>query len=279
MDEKYKMPDLSYHNGSVTMQKIKDAGCKRVAIRAGYGQNNIDKKYVANGEGSVKVNLPVMLYWFSYAYTADMATQEAAYAVAQAKKYWSNCPIAFDWEYDSMKFAQKHGVTPDKTLITNMAIAFLNGVKAAGYIPVLYTNEDYYKNYFDLETIKAAVGKVYVWYARYTSKLPTNRESIVDIWQYTSGGYIDGVSGRVDLNKVYTDFGADAEEVSNDYYPIYTGVSVSIITALRMVGESDTTYSHRKQIAEANGITKYRGTATQNTTMVKMLRNGTLKRA
>ena len=62
-------------------------------------------------------------------------------------------------------------------------------------------------------------------------------------------------------------------------YPKYTGTSDSIVAALAAVGEKDTSKAHRAQIAAANGITNYTYTEAQNLKMVKLLKEGTLKKA
>ena len=95
-----------------------------------------------------------------------------------------------------------------KALATDMTIAFLKEVKASGYVPVLYTNRDYLKNYFDLEKITKEVGTVYIWFALYASKLPVSEEAVADIWQCTSTAKVPGISGNVDLNNFFTDFTA-----------------------------------------------------------------------
>lgn len=202
----YDGPDISYHQGNVNIKAIRDAGYKRVGIRAGYGKNNVDQKYVINAEACHNLNVPVMLYWFSYAYTVEMAVAEAKYAIAQAKKYWLKCPIAFDFEYASVNFARKNGVEITKNLCTDMAIAFLKEVKASGYVPVIYMNRDYLRNYFDIQRIVEEVRTVYLWYARYASTIPDSELNPADVWQHTSSGRIPGVTGNVDLNHFYTDF-------------------------------------------------------------------------
>ncbi|MBR1524365.1 MAG: hypothetical protein IJ641_07910 [Lachnospiraceae bacterium] len=63
------------------------------------------------------------------------------------------------------------------------------------------------------------------------------------------------------------------------YYPVYSGNTVSIVTALAAVGEKDTSYTHRSKIAAANSITGYKGTAAQNTSMLNLLKQGRLKKA
>lgn len=204
--ELYKGPDISKHNGIVNIKKVRDAGYKRIGIRAGYGKNNVDEKYVSNALASFNLAVQVLLYWFSYAYTVAMAAAEAEFCIDQAKKYWNKCPIAFDFEYDSVNYARKKGVNVTKQLATDMAIAFLTKVKDAGYLPVIYTNRDYLKNYFDMDKIVEALGKVYVWYARYTSSLSETEIDLADIWQYTSSGSVSGISGKCDINIFYTDF-------------------------------------------------------------------------
>lgn len=63
------------------------------------------------------------------------------------------------------------------------------------------------------------------------------------------------------------------------YYPRYTGSVTSIVVALQAVGEKDTSFSHRKQIAAANKIKGYEGTAGQNIKMVNLLKAGKLVKA
>lgn len=59
------------------------------------------------------------------------------------------------------------------------------------------------------------------------------------------------------------------------YFPAYTGKSGSITDALKAIGEKST-YAYRKQIAKANGILNYSGTAGQNSSMLAMLKLGVL---
>lgn len=213
----YEGPDISVYQGTVDMKRVRDAGCERVGLRAGYGKNNVDQRYIANAQACYNLDVPVVIYWFSYGYNDDMAKTEADYAIAQAAKFWKRCPIAFDLEYDTVRYARTKGVVINKALATEMAIAFLSRVKEKGYIPVLYTNRDYYRNYFDVEKIAAKVGEFYIWYARYElSSLPASEQSIPDIWQYTSKGKLAGVNGNVDMNKFYTNFDLEVEKVEPD---------------------------------------------------------------
>lgn len=63
------------------------------------------------------------------------------------------------------------------------------------------------------------------------------------------------------------------------YYFRYTGKSTSLVEGLKAVGEKDTSMTHRKKIAAANGISGYVGALTQDTKLLKLLKNGKLIRA
>ena len=62
----------------------------------------------------------------------------------------------------------------------------------------------------------------------------------------------------------------------NIYYPPYTGTTLSIIDALKSVGEKDTSYNHRKQIAKTNGVLEYKGSKQQNELLLSLLIIGKL---
>lgn len=204
-------PDISVHNGNVNFKAVRNAGYPQVYLRAGYGKNNVDQKYIVNAEACRNLNIPVMIYWFSYALNTFMSDMEAEYAIAQARKYWTKCPIGYDLEYDTVRYAATKGIKIDKTLATDMAIAFLKKVSQEGYLPVIYLNKDYKENYFDMARIRHEVKDVKIWYARYNVTISSEELADTDVWQYTSKGKINGVSGNVDINKVYGDLFVCAE--------------------------------------------------------------------
>ena len=59
------------------------------------------------------------------------------------------------------------------------------------------------------------------------------------------------------------------------YYPSCSSSYTSIVDALNSIGVNSS-YSHRSTIASANNITNYSGTASQNTTMLNLLKQGRL---
>lgn len=71
---------------------------------------------------------------------------------------------------------------------------------------------------------------------------------------------------------------ASSSTASSSYYKKYTGVSSSLVDALKAIGVNSA-YSYRKKIAKANGISNYLGTASQNTKLLNLLKQGKLKKA
>lgn len=189
-----KLVDISYHNGTVDFKKLKAAGVAGVILRAGYGSRNVDSKFRENIKKAADAGLYIGVYWFSYAYTEKMAKAEAEKCLEVIEPYKKSItlPVFFDWEYDSMEYAKRHDIRPNKSSITKMNKVFCQAVKKAGYKAGFYFNKDYAENYIDVSALKEFV----TWYARYTS----SKQTAYDIWQYTEAGHISGVSGSFDLN-------------------------------------------------------------------------------
>lgn len=216
----YEVPDISNYQGIVNFKKVRDAGFPACILRAGWGQNNRDSRYADNAQACVNLNIPFAIYWFSYALSEQAVLREAEYAIKAADEYGKNIPIAFDLEYDSRKYAAKNGIDMNRKMITNHAILFLRAVRDAGHQPIIYSNRDYIKNYFDMPAIHTAVPETVLWFAYYSAGEPSEVIGSA-MWQYTSKGRIDGIAGNVDVNKVYEDvFGlADGSYKSDHNIP------------------------------------------------------------
>lgn len=62
-----------------------------------------------------------------------------------------------------------------------------------------------------------------------------------------------------------------------NYYNRYAGNSVSIVDALKAIGVNNS-FDNRAAIAKKNGINNYSGSASQNNTLLKLLKEGKLKK-
>lgn len=94
-----------------------------------------------------------------------------------------------------------------------------------------------------------------------------------------AGKYGNGEDRKRALGSRYAEVQARVNEmlapkVNYLHNPSYTGVS--IVDGLKGIGV-DSSYEYRSRLANANGISNYCGSAEQNTQMLEMLKNGTLK--
>lgn len=166
-------------------------------LRAGCG-TDVDNMFEYNASECTRLAIPFGVYWFSYAYTTDMAKKEAELVCQCIEGYKLSYPVCFDFEYDSSNYAKKNGVEPTPQLITDLAKTFLNYVESRGYYAMNYTNLDYLNKGF------SALTKRYdTWLACWTDKKPNKP---CGIWQRSSTGFIDGIRGNVDLDIAYKDY-------------------------------------------------------------------------
>lgn len=66
-----------------------------------------------------------------------------------------------------------------------------------GYKAGIYASKSWFENY---------IGETWgydLWIARYSNVLGVDN---VDIWQYSSNGFVNGINGRCDVNRVYKDY-------------------------------------------------------------------------
>lgn len=196
--------DVSYHQGNIDWEKVKASGVEFAMLRAGYGQGNIDKKFHEYAKECTRLGIPFGVYWFSYAYNPTMAHTEAQHVLGAVAPYKLSYPIAFDFEYDSVNYAQRQGVTITKELASAIAREFLNTVEAAGRYAAIYANPDFLNRYFDADIPP----RYDVWLAQWPDKPNLNSKPAKagGMWQYTSSGSVPGISGRVDLNVAYKDY-------------------------------------------------------------------------
>lgn len=78
------------------------------------------------------------------------------------------------------------------------------------------------------------------------------------------------------LNKLKSGTGT-SDVSSTNYYAKYNGNSGSLVDALKSLNINGS-FSNRKNIAKANGISNYTGTASQNTKLLSLLKQGKLKK-
>ena len=193
--------DVSVHNGVIDWNKVKAAGIQFAILRAGYGRvaSQNDGKFEENYKNAKAAGIPVGAYWYSYAVTPDEARLEAQVCLEILKGKQFEFPIFFDQE-------EKKTLDTGKANCSAMIRAFCEVLEKAGYWVGLYTSRSCLSTHIE-DDIKTHYA---IWAAEWASKL--NYSGSVGIWQYSSKGKINGISGDVDLDTAYVDYPASVKK-------------------------------------------------------------------
>lgn len=193
--------DVSEHQGRINWEQVK-GHIDFAILRAGYGRNNIDKQFIRNIEECNRLGIPVGIYWFSYAWSVEMARNEAKYVLEAIKPYKVDYPISFDLEYGTLEYAKKNGVTIGKRLATDMINAFCSTIEQAGYKAMNYANPDFINNKFYNNEVNYPL-----WLAWYGVSEDRAKAYNPAMWQYSESGSISRIgTNSVDMNYCYEDF-------------------------------------------------------------------------
>lgn len=192
--------DVSTYQGTVDWAAVKDAGVDYVIVRAAYrgyetGKIVPDDLYEQNIRDAADAGLHVGVYLYSQALSEDEAREEADYLLGLIEGLPIDYPVVYDQEEYTADQARTDGLTGEQATLN--ALAFCERVYDAGYIPMIYTNNDWAQNMYDMERLDHYP----IWYADYTAA-PSLTGGFA-MWQYTDSGQVPGVTGPVDLNLLF----------------------------------------------------------------------------
>lgn len=182
--------DVSHWQGSIDWQQVAQNDIKFVMLGTRY-QGKVDPQFHNNASEAAKAGLKLGAYIYSYALTVEEAEAEADFILDLIKDYPISYPVAFDIEDNSQR-----NLTPAQ--VSALINAFCKKIEEAGYYPLVYANDYWLANQIDLSQMNYDV-----WVARYET--PHIFENPV-MWQVTSTGSVDGVTGNVDIDFQYQDF-------------------------------------------------------------------------
>ena len=187
--------DVSKHQGAIDWQKVKASGVDFAMIRAGYGRydNQKDECFEENYKNAKQAGVKVGAYLYSYAKSVDDAKKEAETFLKWISGKQFEYPVAFDVE-------EKAQSDKGKQFVSDIIGAFCETVEKAGYYVCIYANKYWLDNFVDDDCKK----KYDVWLAQWAEK--ATYAGNYGIWQYSSQGSVDGISGRSDMDESYKDY-------------------------------------------------------------------------
>ncbi|MDE6607466.1 MAG: glycoside hydrolase family 25 protein [Lachnospiraceae bacterium] len=197
--------DVSKYQDYVDFETLKSAGVDYVMIRVGArgystGQITLDDNFDDNMVRAKEAGLDVGVYFYSQAISEAEAVEEANFVLEHIAGYEIDYPVAFLMEKISNDKARIDGVSKnDKTMA---ARAFLNTVKDAGYMPMVYGTKEWLIKEVELSKLT----EYDIWLSQ-NGDLPDYPYRF-SMWQYTSTAEISGIEGYANLNINFIDYSA-----------------------------------------------------------------------
>lgn len=180
--------DISYYQGKINFDKLKNE-VSLVIVRASCG-SDLDVRFDEYAREMNERKIPFGVYCYSYAGTTEKAKDEAQKIVRYASAYK---PLFYVMDAEENR-------------ITNASIkAFAKELREQGVERIgCYVAHNNY-NAYDYDSLRPLFN--FTWIPRYGSNDGTVAGSIkpkyiCDMWQYTSRGRVDGISGNVDVNMI-----------------------------------------------------------------------------
>lgn len=223
--EKKLIIDVSTHQKEIDWDLVKAQGIGGAILRIGYTgwgtgkTKSKDYRFERNYAECQRLGIDTGVYWYSCAVTEAEAIVEATKTLAYLNNRPLQFPIFFDTE-DTHDIDNGSPVsqltlvkTKGKKALTDIAIAFCETIKNAGYMTGVYANLYWFKNQLNVDELT----KYYIWVAQYNDTCDAKHR--YDIWQYSSTVKLDGVPtnyGYVDANYLYVDFQNTNENTENN---------------------------------------------------------------
>ncbi len=182
--------DISEHNGYIDFEKVKKAGIDFVIIRIGWIGNKenhtVDEYFEEYYKKAKENNLKIGFYVYSYVKSENAMNSAINWCKNKISGKTYEYPIFLDVEDEQIS-------NLDKNLQTNLCRLFCNSFENSG----IYASLDWFKNKLKINELL----NYKIWLAQWTSSNNHSANFRVDLWQYSSNGAVEGINGRVDLNK------------------------------------------------------------------------------
>lgn len=238
--------DVSKHNGNIDWSRVKgnvDAVVMRLGYR-GYSKGDIaqDPKYLDNLNGCRNNGIPYSVYFFPCSINDAEASEEAAYIINAVKGLDISLPVFLDSEVSAPnKTGRSDNLSVEQR--THLLKVIIDTVKAAGIEIGVYASTSWLNNNLNM----AELGDIPVWVAQYNTHCTYGGKYVM--WQYTSNGTVDGISGRVDCsNNISLNIAARSTPNTTHTY------TVEEVAQMICRGEIGTGHPARKAWCDAHGV-------------------------
>lgn len=199
----HKGIDVSKYQDDIDWPAVASDGVEYAFVRLGLrgyesGKLVLDDFFDQNMRGASAAGIKTGVYFFTQAVTVEEAVEEADYVLDNIADYDVSYPVVFDVEMIVNGDGRANGLSQKDR--TDIALAFCDKIKAAGYTPMIYGNVKCFTKLLDMTRLN----DYEKWYAFYDDYMYMPYE--VGIWQYTEKGTVAGIKTGVDLNISYKEY-------------------------------------------------------------------------
>lgn len=199
--------DISKHNGTINWDVVDTDEIQFVIIRAGFGFNTKDPMFETYIKGVIKRNIPIGIYWFSYAGNVEQAIREAKGCIDIIKPYkeYIKLPVFFDWEEESNVYVKRqYGITSTKATVSALTEAWCKPLEIEGFKTGIYSSKSYLENLFNDQIKKTH--DIWVAHVADGNGNPlevTTYKGDYALHQYSWVGKPKGFNANTDMNYCY----------------------------------------------------------------------------
>jgi len=186
--------DVSEFQGNINWPQVVSSGLALSVIRVQSGSSHIDNTYTANIPNAISAGANYAVYAYFSALNASDAEVEATDFYNRANSVIGSGKRPRFWMIDAEKNSTTSGT------LSEAVTAYMNKLNALG-IPdssiVIYVSNDLYS--------LINTSRTQIWIPSYGANdgtVANSRKPLYpyDLWQYTSVGRVNGISGNVDMS-------------------------------------------------------------------------------
>lgn len=195
--------DVSKYQDYIDFPKLKKAGVDFCMIRLGVrgygtGQLSVDDYYTENMKRAADAGLDIGVYFTSQAISEAEAVEEANMVIEHLKDYQISYPVAIDMGYVENDTARIEELS--KSEKTKVIKKFLETIDAAGYLPMIHGDKEWFIKSIDLSKLT----EYDVWLSQ-EQDIPDYPYKFT-MWQYSTTTIVDGISGQANVNISFVDY-------------------------------------------------------------------------
>ncbi len=190
--------DVSQHNGAIDWNKVK-GNVEAAVIRLGYrgyskGTLAYDARYQANRKECEENGIPFSLYFFPCSVCDREAEEEADFIINEVQGMNYVLPVFLDSEVADVKKGSGRADKLSKAERTKYLKIICDTLQDAGVPAGIYASASWLKNNLDITQLPYSI-----WVAQWSNKLTYDGDCM--LWQYSDGGTVPGINGRVDFSR------------------------------------------------------------------------------